>query len=85
MMRDVSEYAGSSHIYKKECLFLLFSMFILDLLNIEKRLKSDFELSGHTVDLFFRFMKLVSENFVHKHDTSFYADSLAVSPICRVS
>ncbi len=85
MMRDVSEYAGSSHIYKKECLFLLFSMFILDLLNIEKRLKSDFELSGHTVDLFFRFMKLVSENFVHKHDISFYADSLAVSPICRVS
>ncbi|MBD5357495.1 MAG: helix-turn-helix transcriptional regulator [Bacteroides sp.] len=80
-MRDVFEYAGSAHIYKKECLFLLFSIFILDLLNVEKRLKSNFELSRHAVDLFFRFMKLVTENFIHKHEISFYSDSLAVSSI----
>ena len=80
-MREIMTYIGSEHIYKNECLDSLYSLFILDLLNVEHRFKKDKEFNGHTVDLFLRFLKLLAENFVSHHDIAFYADALSVTTI----
>lgn len=80
-MKEIQTYIHGAHIYKTECLYSLYSLFILDLLNIERRYRKESEVSGHTIDLFLKFMKLVTENFLQHHDISFYADTLAVTTI----
>lgn len=80
-MREIMLYIESDHRFKNECLYSLYSLFILDLLNVESRFKQDSEFNGHTVDLFLKFMKLLTENFAVHHDISFYADALAVTSI----
>lgn len=80
-MREIMLYIDSDHRFKNECLYSLYSLFILDLLNVESRFKQDSEFNGHTVDLFLKFMKLLTENFAAHHDISFYADALAVTSI----
>lgn len=80
-MREIILYIGSNHRFKNECLYSLYSLFILDLLNAESRFKKDSEFNGHTVDLFLRFMKLLTEHFAAHHDISFYADALAVTSV----
>ncbi|MBD5355417.1 MAG: AraC family transcriptional regulator [Bacteroides sp.] len=80
-LKEIYLYTTSNHIYKEECLYSLYSLFILDLLNAENRFRKDRELNGPTIDLFLKFMKLVTENFLRHHDISFYADKLAVTTI----
>lgn len=80
-MKEIQDYIHSSHIYKNECLYSLYSLFILDLLNVESRFRNDSEAPGQTIDLFLKFMKLVTEHFLQHHNISFYADTLAVTTI----
>lgn len=80
-LKEIHLYINSQHIYKEECLYSLYSLFILDLLNAENRFRKNHELNGHTIDLFLKFMKLVTENFISHHDIAFYADKLAVTTI----
>lgn len=80
-LKEINLYINSDHIYKKECLYSLYSLFILDLLNAESRFRIDHEFNGHTIDLFLKFMKLITENFARHHDITFYADKLAVTTI----
>lgn len=80
-MRETVAYIRSSHVFKSECLYSLYSLFILDLLNVESRIKKDIDAGGHTVDLFLRFMKLLTENYLLHHDIAFYAEALAVTTI----
>lgn len=80
-MREIQAYIEGEHLYKKECLYSLYSLFILDLLNVEKRINKVTENTGPTIDLFLKFMQLVTENFAVHHDIAYYADALAVTPI----
>lgn len=80
-MKEIHSYINSKHIYKNECLYSLYSLFIFDLLNVENRFKKDSEFNSHTIDLFLRFLKLLTENFVSHHDIAFYADALAVTTV----
>lgn len=80
-MIDMIAYMHSDHIYKNECLYSLYSTFILDLLNVERRFKGNMESNGATIDLFLRFLKLLPDNFIRHHEISFYADALAVTSI----
>lgn len=80
-LNEIKAYIDSDHRFKNECLYSLYSIFILDLMNVETRFDKVPELSGHTVDLFLKFMRLLTENFTIHHDISFYADSLAVTPV----
>lgn len=80
-LKEINLYINSTHIYKEECLYSLYSLFILDLLNAESRFRKDHEFNGHTIDLFLKFMKLITENFARHHDITFYADKLAVTSI----
>lgn len=80
-MKEIDSYINSSHIFKKEALFSTYSLFILDLLNIENYLRPISQDNSHTLDLFMRFLMLINKNFSTHHDIAFYADSLYVTPI----
>lgn len=80
-MREIYSYINSEHIYKKECLYSLYSLFILDLLNVESRRNKVSENNSHSIDLFLKFSRLLTENFLTEHEIAFYADKLAVTPI----
>lgn len=80
-MMEIMTYINSDHFFKKECLYSLYSLFILDLLNVEEKYKRSGDFNTHTTDLFLKFLRLLTENFQTHHDISFYADSLAVTTI----
>lgn len=80
-MDEIMTYIKSDHIFKNKCLSSLYSLFILDLLNVESRFNRSEEFNCHVADLFLKFLKLISENFINHHDIAFYADSLAVTTI----
>lgn len=80
-LKEIIAYVNSEHLFKDECLYSLYSLFILDLLNAESRIKKNAQSGGSTIDLFLKFLKLVTENFSSHHDIAFYADALAVTPI----
>lgn len=80
-MREISTYIHSDHVYKRECLYALYSLFILDLLHVESRQTVNNEFNSHTIDLFLKFLRSITENYLTHHDIAFYADKLAVSPI----
>ncbi len=81
-MNEIRVYANCQrHIYKDECLNSLYSLFILDLLNVESRFKKSTDFNSHTIDLFLKFLKLLTENYSRHHNIAFYADALAVTTI----
>ncbi len=80
-MMEIRSLINSDHIYKTECLYSLYSLFILDLLNIERRFREDRKTQSHAADLFFKFLQLATENFTTHHDINFYADALAITTI----
>lgn len=81
-MNEIRTYSNCPHhIYKDECLTSLYSLFILDLLNIESRFKINTDFNSHTIDIFLKFLRLLTENFARHHDIAFYADALAVTTI----
>lgn len=80
-LKEIHKYTHSQHIYRDECLYSLYSVFILDLLNVESRFNRSEENNSHTVDLYLRFVRLLTANFINKHDIAFYAEALAVTTI----
>lgn len=80
-MEEIHEYLNPVHCYKDDILQSLFSVFILELLNIENFYQPLEKLNLHSIDIFLRFLKLVNENFITEHGLGFYADSLAVTSI----
>lgn len=80
-MEEIMDYSLRDMIYKTETIHTLYALFILELLNIENKIGKPEESSSHTMDLFMRFLKLLSGNFRCHHDIGFYADALAVTPI----
>lgn len=80
-MEEIKTCIGSDHIFKTECLYALFSLFILDLLDIERHYCDNNSITSQTSDLFLRFLRLATENFIDQHEIKFYSDALAVSSI----
>lgn len=74
-------YIDSDHQFKEECLFSLYSLLMLDLLNVERRFKKSAGVSGHIVDTYLKFLKLLNSHFATQHEISFYASALSVTPI----
>lgn len=80
-MNDMANYTYGRHVFKKECIYSLYSLFMLDLLNIENELNKVTDCNDPAFDLFFRFLKLLTEHFKDHHNLSFYADRLSVTSI----
>ncbi len=80
-LREIIIYIDSNHQFKKECLSSLYSLFMLDLLDMERRFKKSSEVSPHIVDQYLKFLKLLSSHFATQHEISFYATELSVTTI----
>ncbi len=80
-LREIMIYIESDHQFKNECLFSLYSLFILDLLDVERRFKKITDVSGHVVDIYLNFLKLLGSHFATQHEISFYASELSVTTI----
>lgn len=80
-MEEIHYYLNSGHCYKDDILQSLYSVFVLELLNIENSYQPLEEVNHRSIDIFLRFLKLVNENFITQHELGFYADSLAITSI----
>lgn len=80
-MDEINSYMNAEHCYKDESLQALYSIFVLDLLNIENKYTPIQTVNLHLVDLFLRFLKLLNENYITRHDLDFYAGTLSVTSI----
>ena len=69
----------SESIYKERILKMLYSVLILDLMNLQEQRKRRVALSEHTEELYISFIRMLPENFKEHHDISFYADRLNVT------
>ncbi len=80
-LREIMAYIHSEHQFKNECLSSLYSLFMLDLLNVERRFKKSSDASGHIIDMYLKFLKLLTAHFITQHEISFYASALTVTTI----
>ena len=67
-------------IYKGRILKMLYSVLILDLMNLYRLRQSDKPLSEQARQLYLSFIRLLPDNFKEHHDIRFYADQLHVTP-----
>lgn len=80
-LREIVIYINSNHQFKNECLSSLYSLFMLDLLDVEKRFKKGSKMSGHIIDTYLKFLKMLNAHFATHHEIAFYASALSVTTI----
>ncbi|MCR5131395.1 MAG: helix-turn-helix domain-containing protein [Prevotella sp.] len=82
LMQMIISYKNSSHMYKDECLRMLYSVFLLDLQSIRNRKIPNTKGRSESAEkLFIDFIQLLPENFIDHHDIAFYANRLNITPI----
>ena len=80
LMRTMIAYDQSEHAFRTEAIRTLYSLFLLDVLNIEQR---DFEkanLTKRTSDLLVGFVQLARKHCIEHREVGFYADRLCITP-----
>jgi len=80
-MHDIIRCIHSNHRYKAEVLRMLYSVFLLDLQNVQSEVSEANTVSQRTEDLFNRFMQLVVQHFLDHRDIAFYASQLNISSV----
>ncbi len=80
-MSEFADYQHSSHIFKTDMLRLLYSAFLLDLLDIQQCSINPHHFSERAEELFLEFIRLLPNNFVEHRDIGFYAGKLCVTNI----
>ena len=80
-MSEFADYQRSSHIFKTDMLRLLYSAFLLDLLDIQQCSINPHHFSERAEELFLEFIRLLPNNFVEHRDIGFYAGKLCVTTI----
>jgi len=77
--REMIDYFNSEHIYKSQVLQLLFSVLMLDIVNIQGKAISSRQIPQRMEALFINFLRLLPAHFIKHHDILFYADQLHIS------
>lgn len=78
-MHDVIDYQQSSHSFRAEALRTLYTLFLLDLTDIQERAVGSHKHGERTAELFVSFMRLLPQHFVEHHDIAFYASELCIT------
>ena len=78
-MVEVVEYQQSSHRFRDEALRTLYTLFLLDLSDVQERAVGNHRYSERTTELFVGFIRLLSIHFVEHHDIGFYASELCIT------
>ncbi len=80
LMNQIIDYLKSDHLFKTESLRTLYTLFLLDLMNIQERSIAKHHNSERTVNLFINFIRLLPQHFIAHHNVAFYASELCISP-----
>lgn len=78
-MLHIIEYLRTDHLYKAEALRMRYTLFLLDLLDIQEHSIKHRNYSERAADLFFSFIHLLPQHFAEHHDIGFYADQLHIT------
>lgn len=82
MLEIYRYYYKENQEYRAESLRLLFAIFILDILNIQKGLCIDRSLfTDHAANMLVDFIQLLHQHYREHHDIPFYSSKLSVTPI----
>ncbi|MBP3228783.1 MAG: AraC family transcriptional regulator [Bacteroidaceae bacterium] len=79
-MHEVKDYQFSSHRFRSEAQRTLYTLFLLDLTDIQERAISTRHHGERTTELFVGFMRLLPQHFIEHHDIAFYASELCITP-----
>lgn len=80
LLLNIVGHIHANHRFRKESLRTLYSLFLLDLMDMAEHLPDRPRLSERTESIFIDFIRLVQDNFLEHHDINFYADKLCISP-----
>ena len=80
-MHDIIDCQHSDHLFRDDMLRLLYSTFLLDLLDILEHSTDRRHVSERSEELFIGFIRLLPLHFIEHHDIPFYADRLNITPI----
>ena len=78
-MHEISDYLRSSHRFRDEVLRTLYTLFLLDLTDIQERTISSHQYSERTTELFISFIRQLPKHFIAHHDIGFYASELCIT------
>ena len=78
-MHELNDYLRSNHRFRDEALRTLYTLFLLDLTDIQERAISSHHHSERTTKLFISFMRLLPQYFIVHHDIHFYASELCIT------
>ncbi len=80
VMEMIRYHVMNGSINQEKILKTLYSVFVLELMDIAELKKSKVELSERSEDLYISFIRMLHKNFKEHHDITFYANELNVSP-----
>ncbi|MBR1765706.1 MAG: helix-turn-helix transcriptional regulator [Bacteroidales bacterium] len=78
---NIEEHQSLDSPLRTETLRHLYAAFMLDLLGVQELIAPHRHSSDRAEELFIDFMHLLPEHFAERHDISFYADRLCITPI----
>ncbi|WP_052080535.1 helix-turn-helix domain-containing protein [Porphyromonas macacae] len=73
------EYQESDHLFLHESLRTVYTLFLLDVMNIMKRTLIHNTISERTENIFIGFIRLLSQHFTEHHDVAYYAGQLCIT------
>lgn len=76
----IRECILSESLYKEKTLKMLYSVLVLELMNIQELHKRKTPLSERSEELYINFIRLLPKYYKEHHDISFYAEQLNVTP-----
>ena len=79
-MIEIVEYQQSTHLFRDEVLRTLYTLFILDLTDVQEQVVGNHRYSERTTEHFVGFMRLLTMHFIEHHDIGFYASRLCITP-----
>ena len=80
-MREIIGYLHSDHIYRLQILRMLYSVFLLDLQDVQNRAIGHRQVPQRVEELFIGFIRLLPDHFAEHHDIGFYAGQLNISAV----
>lgn len=78
-MQEMISYQHSSHRYLQESLRTLYTLFVLDLMDVMEQNIGHQQMSERSTELFITFTRLLAKHFKEHHDIPFYASQLNVT------
>ncbi len=78
-MKEIIRYQKLSHRFKEESIRMLYSLFLLDLMDVMERSTGYSFHSERATELFIAFMRLLPKHFIEHHEIEFYASRLFVT------